>query len=121
LIPKINKIEVSFYWGGKVMDVKEIGAKLLEIKDYVSHVLWDKLIANHIFLGAVGLIFIISIIKGWEKIALLIFSVSSIIAATHFLLPEEFEMATVPEIVSFIGSIVLIGFIVVYFLFIRSD
>ena len=101
------------------MNLTDLGIKLSVFKEYITKELWDKVISNHIILGAVGLLFLVSVIKGWKKVALIIFACVSIMVTTHYLLPDEFGMATVPQSVSFVACIFFTGIIVIYFLFIK--
>lgn len=95
----------------------DLGNKILDIKYYISDVLWDELIRNPLFLTAVGIFFILSIIKGWKNISLIIFSVVSVTLVTHFLLPEDFGLS---NLFPFVGGILAVGAIGLYFFFVKS-
>jgi len=104
------EINVAWNW-------KEISNNLLDIKYYISDVLWDKLIRNPYFLGAVGLFFLFSVFKRWKSTAIIIFSIASITCVTHFLLPEKTGFS---HLFPFVGAIILAGGVAIYFLFVKD-
>lgn len=72
-----------------------------------------------LFFAAV--LFVIALIRKWTFILLLLFAVAAIIAVIRYTNPTAGEGGVDQQMIIFVGGILAVAVILIYFLFIRGD
>ena len=90
-----------------------------EAIEFISSVDISKLAADPKIVVATAVVFVVAVVMRWKLVMLLIFGVCAIMAVARYANLGEAALDT--QMFIFVGGTAVVGFVLIYFLFIRGD
>ncbi len=90
-----------------------------EAIEFIASIDIAKLAADPRVLAATAVLAVVAVLMRWKYVVLLIFGICAIMAVARFANLGEAALDT--QMFIFVGGMVAVGFVLIYFLFIRGD
>ena len=90
-----------------------------EAIDFIASIDIAKLAADPRVLAATAVVAVVAVIMRWKYVILLIFGLCAIMAVARYAHLREAALDT--NMFIFVGGALAVGFVLIYFLFIRGD
>lgn len=90
-----------------------------EVVDFIASIDIAKLAADPRVLVATAVVAVVAVLMRWKFVILLIFGLCGIMAVARYAHLREAALDT--DMFIFIGGTLAVGFVLIYFLFIRGD
>ena len=92
-----------------------------EIVDFLTSAKIMDLATDSRVLFLVAVVFVIAVLMRWKLVLLLLFAVGGILAVVRYTHPAAGESGVDQQMLIFIGGILAVAVILIYFLFIKGD
>lgn len=89
--------------------------------DFITNVDFSGIATDTRVMFAAGALFLAAVIFRWKAVALLIFGAAGFVAVTHFSKLSAGHTEIGKNLYVFIGGTLVLGFVLIYFLFMRGD
>ena len=90
-----------------------------ELIEYIASVDFAKLAADPRVLLATAVVAVVAVILRWKFVIILIFAVAAVMAVARYANLREAALDT--QMFLFVGGMVAVGIVLIYFLFIKGD
>lgn len=90
-----------------------------EAIEFIASVDFAKLAADPRVLVATAVVAVVAVIMRWKLVMLFIFGIAAVMAVARFANLREAALDT--QMIVFVGGMIAVGIVLIYFLFIKGD